>query len=60
MTVPTGPLTGVKLVIAGGPGGVTVKFVEFATVPTAVLIFTGPIIAPAGTLNVSDVASDAG
>jgi hypothetical protein len=46
--VPTGPLDGAKLVIAGG--GMTVKLVALVAVPPAVVTLTGPVVAPAGTV----------
>jgi hypothetical protein len=48
--VPTGPVVGLKLVIVGGGGVVTVKLVdEVAVNPPAVTLIT-PVVAPAGTV----------
>ena len=52
--VPTGPLAGVKLVIAGG--GVTVKLPVLVAVPPGVVTLTLPVVAPAGTVVVICVA----
>ena len=46
--VPTGPLAGVKLVIVGA--GMTVKLAALVAVPPGVVTFTGPVVAPAGTV----------
>jgi hypothetical protein len=46
--VPTGPLAGVTLVIAGG--GMTVKLVALVAVPPRVVTLSGPVVAPAGTV----------
>ena len=47
-TVPTGPLVGVKLVIAGGT--ITVKAVALVSVPSGVVTLIRPVEAPAGTV----------
>ena len=47
--VPTGPLVGAKLVIAGALA-VTVKLVELVAVPPGVVTLTEPVVAPAGTV----------
>jgi hypothetical protein len=52
--VPTGPLVGVNDVIVGVP--VTVKFVALVAVPAAAMTVMGPVVAPAGTIAVTDVA----
>ena len=49
-TVPTAPLVGVKDVIVGGKS--TVKFVQLVPVPTALVADIGPLVAPAGTVEV--------
>jgi hypothetical protein len=46
--VPTGPLAGVKLVIAGA--GITVKLLVLVAVPPGVVTLNGPVVAPAGTV----------
>ena len=43
---PTGPLVGVRLVIAGA----TVKSVALVAVPADVVTLSGPVVAPAGTV----------
>jgi len=53
--VPTGPLVGVKLVIVGG-GGSTLKLLPLVPVKPFTVTVIGPVVAPAGTLVVSDVA----
>jgi len=45
--VPTGPLVGAKLAIAGGLS--TVNELELVAVPPGVVTLTGPLVAPAGT-----------
>ncbi len=52
--VPTGPLAAVKLVTVGAR--TTVKLVELASVPSAVVTLTVPLVAPAGTVAVIWVA----
>jgi len=52
--VPTNPEVGVKLVITGGP--MTVKLVALTPVPLGAETLTGPVVAPAGTIAVIDVA----
>ncbi|MDQ7052316.1 MAG: hypothetical protein Q9P14_05295 [candidate division KSB1 bacterium] len=52
-SVPSGPLVGVKLVIAGAGGGVgcvTVNESALVAVPLVVVTAIGPLVAPAGTL----------
>ena len=46
--VPTGPLAGVTLAIAGA--GMTVKLVALVAVPPGVATRTGPVVAPVGTV----------
>jgi hypothetical protein len=46
--VPTGPLVGVKPVIAGGL--TTVKLLALVAVPPDVVTLIGPLVAPAGTV----------
>jgi hypothetical protein len=46
--VPTGPLVGVTLVIAGA--GMTVKLLALVAVPPGVVTLSGPVVAPAGTV----------
>jgi hypothetical protein len=46
--VPTGPLVGVKLVIAGGL--TTVKLLALVAVSPDVVTLIGPVVAPAGTV----------
>jgi len=53
--VPTGPLRGVKPVIVG-PGAVTVKLAALAPVPPGVVTLMGPLVAPAGTVAVIEMA----
>jgi len=53
--VPTCPLEGAKLVIAGA-GGVTVKLLAELAVPDAVVTEIFPVAAPAGTVVVTCVA----
>ena len=45
--VPTGPLVGVKLVIAGG---LTVNALALVAVPPGVVTLIGPVVAPAGAV----------
>ena len=47
--VPTGPLVGVKLVIAGAVGAI-VKLPALVAVPPAVVTLSGPVVAPAGAV----------
>jgi len=47
--VPTGPLVGVKLVIAGALA-VTVKLLALVAVPAEVVTLSGPVVAPAGAV----------
>ena len=51
---PTGPLVGVKLEMVGAD--VTVNVVELVAVPPAVVTLIGPVVAPAGTIDVIRVA----
>src|SRR5206468_3852535 len=53
--VPSGPLVGLKDVIAGGipPEVVTVKLVELVPVPTGFVTVIGPLVAPFGTTAAS-------
>ena len=46
--VPTRPLLGVKLVMAGG--GITVKSFALVVVPPGVVTLIGPVVAPTGTV----------
>ena len=46
--VPTGPLAGVKLVIAGGL--ITVKLPGLVAVPPGVVTLIVPVVTPAGTV----------
>ena len=46
--VPTGPLAGAKLVIAGA--GMTVKLPALVAVPPDVVTLSGPVVAPPGTV----------
>ncbi|PYT95153.1 MAG: hypothetical protein DMG36_02935 [Acidobacteria bacterium] len=46
--VPTRPLMGVKLVMAGG--GITVKLFALVVVPPGVVTLIGPVVAPTGTV----------
>jgi hypothetical protein len=46
--VPTGPLVGMTLMIAGA--GMTVKLLALVVVPPGVVTLTGPVVAPAGTV----------
>jgi hypothetical protein len=46
--VPTGPLVGAKLAIAGG--GTTVNALLLVAVPVGVVTLSGPVVAPAGTV----------
>lgn len=50
--VPTGPPDGVNELISGAVDAlvVTVKLVELVAVPDAVVVVTGPLAAPAGTV----------
>jgi hypothetical protein len=48
MLAPAGPLVGVKLVIVGGNS--TVKVLALVAVPPGVLMLSGPVVAPAGTV----------
>ena len=51
--VPTGPLDGLKLEIAGGVlAPVTRKFVELTSLPAGVVTMIRPVVAPTGTLVV--------
>ena len=52
--LPTAPLTGVKLVIVGGP--MTVKLAALVPVPLGAVTLILPVVAPAGTTVVIDVA----
>src|SRR5204862_4002981 len=52
--VPTGPLSGVKIVIVGGL--ITVKLAALLAVPPGVVTLIGPLVAPAGTVVVIAVA----
>src|SRR5258705_302260 len=52
--VPTGPLAGEKLVIAGGR--MTRKLPLLVAVPPAVVTVIGPVVAPLGTVAVIEVA----
>src|SRR5436190_2216943 len=52
--VPTGPLSGGKLVIVGGL--MTVKLAALLAVPSEVVTLIGPLVAPAGTVAVIAVA----
>ena len=52
--LPTAPEIGVKLEIVGGP--MTVKLVVLVPVPLGAVTLTGPVVAPGGTVTVSDVA----
>jgi hypothetical protein len=45
-TVPTGPLVGAKLEMAGA----TKKLVPLVAVPPDVVTLSGPVVAPAGTV----------
>jgi hypothetical protein len=47
-TVPTGPLVGVKLVMAGG--GITMKLFVLVAVPPGVVTLSGPVVVPLGTV----------
>src|SRR5258706_4068777 len=53
--VPTGPLVGAKLVMVGGLA-VTVKAPLLLAVPPGVVTLIGPVVAPAGTVAVIEVA----
>jgi hypothetical protein len=46
--VPSGPLAGAKLAIAGG--GMTVNALVLVAVPADVVTLTGPVVAPSGTV----------
>src|SRR6266478_49866 len=52
--VPTGPLVGVKLVIAGGL--ITVKLPALVAVPPGVVTLIVPVVGPAGTVAWIEVA----
>ena len=52
--VPSGPLVGVKLVIAGAL--TTVKLFALVAVPPGVVTLSGPVVAPAGTVARIEVA----
>src|SRR5689334_24298167 len=54
--VPTTPLVGLNEVTVGAGGSVTVKFVELAAVPPAVVTRTNPVVALEGTVAVICVA----
>lgn len=51
--VPAGPITGVKLLIVGG-SQVTVNGTALDAVPLGVVSEIGPVIAPGGTLAISE------
>jgi hypothetical protein len=53
--VPSGPEAGVKLVIVGSDGVVTVKSVALVAVLPATVTVILPVVAPAGTVVVMDV-----
>ena len=55
ISLPTGPLAGVKLVIVG-LGMVTVKFAALVAEPCDVVTVILPVVAPAGTVAFTDVA----
>jgi len=52
--LPTAPEVGVKLVITGGP--ITVKLMALIPTPLAAVTEMGPVLAPAGTVAMIDVA----
>jgi hypothetical protein len=54
--VPTGPKAGVNEVIVGAGAVTTVKFVALVFCPAAVYTWIGPVVAPAGTTAVAEVA----
>lgn len=54
-TVPTGPLAGVNPEIVAGCDVVTVKFDVLVAVPCEEVTLIGPVVAPAGTVALSDV-----
>jgi hypothetical protein len=53
-TVPTGPVAGLKLVMVGG--GITTKSLILVAFPLKVVIRTGPVVAPAGTMAETSVS----
>jgi hypothetical protein len=54
--VPTGPEAGVNEVIVGAGAVTTVKLVALVRCPAAVYTWIGPVVAPAGTTAVAEVA----
>jgi hypothetical protein len=54
--VPTGPKAGVNEVIVGAGAVATVKLVALVRCPAAVYTWIGPVVAPAGTTAVTEVA----
>ena len=54
--VPTGPKAGVNELIVGAGAVTRVKFVPLVRCPAAVYTWIGPVVAPAGTTAVTDVA----
>jgi hypothetical protein len=56
IAVPLCPDVGVKLAIVGAGTTATVKLVGLTQTPKSVTTVTGPVVAPAGTVAVNDVA----
>jgi hypothetical protein len=54
--VPVGPKAGVNEVIVGAGAVTTVKFVALVRCPAAVYTWIGPVVAPAGTTAVAELA----
>lgn len=56
--VPTGPKVGVNEVMVGRGTGITVKLVALVRSPALVYTWIGPVVAPAGTTAVIELAVD--